>query len=667
MRQNHTQVATEQPELPPKTAPLTINASTDPAAAARWEFNNRKNLLYALVGYDFGMDPESRLDEIRAYKKNEAKYLVDSLKLTPRDRVVDLGSGCGFIARVVAPLCERVHCLDISGEFLDFCREELRDFGNVEFDRIEFGDLSSLAGKKINKGYANAVFIHFNLFDIVMYFQQLFEVLEPGALFVLGMSDTDCLDIKNDRYFGVVLDAYTRNRREPTLMHWNSSKAVCGAAEKIGFKAKVLCSGNGSAMVLLEKPVPVSSITHRGAPPERITAAFRQWSNAMAQLRNSVQNLVTNHPADRDARFLLAEVLRGSGLDDQALAEYQGLLQQCPPNERNRVQQGADQCLADKGYFPPVFSERLTTAEYAAGHNAEVWRNYARREIQRGREIVRTLRHVTPLRGKRVLDVGSGYGGMLIAMAEQGADVTGVEIDAERARMGRKRLEDLGMAIPYHEADICAAGMEDKLGTFDVVVCQDVLEHVLDPTWVIGGLCKMLRPGGVIYIQIPNKYGIDQLMSDHHYALTGITTLSRPQAIEYWRWATGEPAEHYSVGYERGEKYYRSAFARNGVALHPVERYGSMEHVLWFAPKVSEMCTRLEREIYPGLRPALAKRVRRRMIKVAQLYSHASQQIVRLAHKPEILAAACDAVVHRLCLGLWRFIGTKESLTVKSR
>jgi SAM-dependent methyltransferase len=256
---------------------------------------------------------------------------------------------------------------------------------------------------------------------------------------------------------------------------------------------------------------------------------------------------------------------------------------------------------------------------------------------------------------------------MLIAMAEQGADVTGVEIDAERARMGRQRLKDLGMAIPYHEADICTPGMEDKLGMFDVVVCQDVLEHVLDPTRVIGGLCKMLRPGGVIYIQIPNKYGIDQLMSDHHYALTGITALSRPQAIEYWQLATGEPAEHYSVGYERGEKYYRSAFARNGVALYPVERYGSMEHVLWFSPKVSEMCTRLEREIYPGLRPALAKRVRRRMIKVAQLYAHASQQIVKLADKPDLLAAACDAVVHRLCLGLWRFIGTKESVNAKPR
>jgi len=46
-----------------------------PAVAAnhsRWEFNNRKALFYALVGSDFGPDPESRLDEIREYKRNQA-------------------------------------------------------------------------------------------------------------------------------------------------------------------------------------------------------------------------------------------------------------------------------------------------------------------------------------------------------------------------------------------------------------------------------------------------------------------------------------------------------------------------------------------------------------------------------------------------------------------
>jgi hypothetical protein len=44
---------------------------------------------------------------------------------------------------------------------------------------------------------------------------------------------------------------------------------------------------------------------------------------------------------------------------------------------------------------------RLSSAEYVSGRNAEVWRDYFWREIRRGREIVRLVRHVTTLRGKR--------------------------------------------------------------------------------------------------------------------------------------------------------------------------------------------------------------------------------------------------------------------------
>jgi hypothetical protein len=114
---------------------------------------------------------------------------------------------------------------------------------------MDFADLSLLAGKGISKGYANAVFIHFNFFDITLYLRQLFAVLEPGALFVVGMSDTDSLDITGDRYFEAVLQKYTENRGSPVLMHWNSAKGVCRAAESIGFRAKIACSGGGSAMV----------------------------------------------------------------------------------------------------------------------------------------------------------------------------------------------------------------------------------------------------------------------------------------------------------------------------------------------------------------------------------------------------------------------------------
>jgi 2-polyprenyl-3-methyl-5-hydroxy-6-metoxy-1,4-benzoquinol methylase len=634
------------------------------ASPAKWEFRDRKKLLYALVGNDFGEDPEARMEEIREYKKNEAKFLLEVLKLDRRDRVLDLGSGFGFIARVAAPLVERVTCVDISGEFLECARSELREFGNVDFEQMEFAELGFLAGKGINKGYANAVFIHFNFFDTTLYLEQLHEILEAGGVFVFGMSDTDTLDIRTDRYFETVRQKYRETRGSPVLMHWNSASAVCRAAEKIGFRARVAYRGAGSAMVVVEKGEKQSKSEEAAAAKKTeaaagVVGAFCQWRNTTASLIERARAVCYAHPDDRDARYLLAESLHGAGLDDLGAVEYETLMKNCPANEKLRVEQGLAQCRTDRSYFPGVFARRLGTAEYAAGHNAEVWRDYAWKEIQRGREIVRMLRQVAGLRGKRVLDVGSGYGGMLIAMAEQGAEVTGIEIDAERARMGKARLDELKMEVAYIEGDICDEATANELGEFDVVVCQDVLEHVMEPGRVIASLCRMMKRGGVIYVQIPNKYGIDQLMKDHHYALTGITALSRAQAVEYWQLATGEAAEHYGVGYERGEKFYDAAFSRRGVRLNPVDRYTSVEHVLWYAPAVSAMCTRLESEIFPGLRPELAKKIRRRMTKVAQLYAHASQQIVGMSDARQ-MAEACDAVVRRLCLGLWRFIGIKR-------
>jgi len=80
------------------------------------------------------------------------------------------------------------------------------------------------------------------------------------------------------------------------------------------------------------------------------------------------------------------------------------------------------------------------------------------------------------------------------------------------------------------------------------------------------------------------------------------------------------------------------------------------------------MCQRLEKPIYPGLRPELQKRIRRGMGKVAQLDAHASRQIINLQGSNDLAATACDAVVRGLCLGLWRFIGIQsENATALKR
>ena len=85
--------------------------------------------------------------------------------------------------------------------------------------------------------------------------------------------------------------------------------------------------------------------------------------------------------------------------------------------------------------------------------------------------------------------------------------------------MRRTRPQEIGIPCNYLEADICEPSTRKGLGKFDVITCQDVLEHVMDPTLMIQTVSSMLNRGGVVFVQVPNKWGAQQLLSDHHYAL----------------------------------------------------------------------------------------------------------------------------------------------------
>lgn len=317
----------------------------------------------------------------------------------------------------------------------------------------------------------------------------------------------------------------------------------------------------------------------------------------------------------------------------------------------------------DPRYFPADFVEHLNNSYYGSGIDLKLYRDYMFREIQRGREIVRVINERGEIAGKDVLDVGCGYAGLLITMKEAGArSLTGIEVDHYRLDWGRKRLAKLGYEANIMEMDVCRPEVPGKLGQFDVILAQDVIEHVPDPLVTINHLCQMLRPGGLIYVQVGNKFSPDQLVNDHHYRLPGITMLARPQAIEYFCKRLHLPEANYAVGYWRDEKFYRNAFRRRGVPLTRVDRYPTPDHVLWYANAISEMCIQLKQNLWPDLRPELGERMKRRMKKIAEIYVHASKKLGEIAvQRPELLDDACDAITGRILTGVLRFVGKREA------
>ena len=112
------------------------------------------------------------------------------------------------------------------------------------------------------------------------------------------------------------------------------------------------------------------------------------------------------------------------------------------------------------------------------------------------RRARRVLRHLS---GKhpRVLDIGCGRGLLLREFQRQGCEVTGTEFSDDACRFAREVLK-----LPVRVGLLHELNFPDQ--SFDVVVMWHVLEHVSDPRATLAEVSRILRPGGVFLVGVPN-------------------------------------------------------------------------------------------------------------------------------------------------------------------
>jgi len=112
-------------------------------------------------------------------------------------------------------------------------------------------------------------------------------------------------------------------------------------------------------------------------------------------------------------------------------------------------------------------------------------------------------RRVT-LRGARVLDIGCGGGLLSEALAKEGADVTAIDLAPELVKVARLHGLETGVTVDYRvqAAEDLAA---EQPGSFDVVTCMEMLEHVPDPGAIIAACHRLLKPGGQLFLSTVNR------------------------------------------------------------------------------------------------------------------------------------------------------------------
>ena len=108
------------------------------------------------------------------------------------------------------------------------------------------------------------------------------------------------------------------------------------------------------------------------------------------------------------------------------------------------------------------------------------------------------------LAGKKVIDIGCGGGILSEAMAQRGAQVTGIDMGEAPLSVARLHLLESGLEIDYRQitAEAMAAEAPEQ---FDVVTCLEMLEHVPDPASVIRACATLVKPGGQVFFSTINR------------------------------------------------------------------------------------------------------------------------------------------------------------------
>jgi SAM-dependent methyltransferase len=135
----------------------------------------------------------------------------------------------------------------------------------------------------------------------------------------------------------------------------------------------------------------------------------------------------------------------------------------------------------------PAFADERA----ALGTPSYVWRSGQDRRLA-------LLRAHVPLEGKRMLDVGCGVGTYVQRLREFSAEVYGIDVAPDRVRRGAARVPNLMLAssdaLPFSD------------GFFDLVLLNEVIEHVRDDRATLVELARVLRPGGHAVFYAPNRF-----------------------------------------------------------------------------------------------------------------------------------------------------------------
>lgn len=110
----------------------------------------------------------------------------------------------------------------------------------------------------------------------------------------------------------------------------------------------------------------------------------------------------------------------------------------------------------------------------------------------------------SPVAQRKLLDVGCGGGILAEAMAQRGADVTGIDMGEAPLSVARLHALETGVNVDYRKIAAETLATE-AAGQYDIVTCLEMLEHVPDPSSIVNACAQLVKPGGDVYFSTINR------------------------------------------------------------------------------------------------------------------------------------------------------------------
>lgn len=192
-------------------------------------------------------------------------------------------------------------------------------------------------------------------------------------------------------------------------------------------------------------------------------------------------------------------------------------------------------------------------------------------------------------RPKDWLEIGPGNGGLEPILLQQGIDWLGVEIDPQMAQKMKSEGKNvvLGDFAQLNPSTLMSDTTKQK-GGYDVVFFSQVFEHVISPAKFLKNAFDCLRPGGLVYVDVPNNDGLTAAIRRMNALSSGFGEIVPPHHMIAYGKSTLRKAL-LSAGFEQADVFAKHYNDLDYGLVHAQMDQRLKLRVVWKASKILNM------------------------------------------------------------------------------